>query len=80
MEKPDWKFHCPRCKNEWRCGCESCKIRNQGKITAIFNGDIETCGYCGLTESIDWWAMEEFRQCKESGTWGWLMEQNENVR
>jgi hypothetical protein len=57
------KFHCPKCKQNLRCGCKAC-IKNNGKQDGqmIMKGDIESCPNCGFTLSCDQWMDIEYDQ------------------
>jgi hypothetical protein len=50
-------MNCPRCKQEYHCGCRSCAPDHKvnGVIHSIPEGDLDTCGHCGLTLHVDQW-------------------------
>lgn len=60
-------MYCPKCKNEYLCGCGSCAPRHAaaGKICSKPDGDYDTCGYCGLRMHCDAWLDECGRQYDE---------------
>jgi hypothetical protein len=61
-------MNCPKCNGEFHCGCGSCKERNtaKGLVVSVPDGDLETCGHCGLTMRSDEWLHVEMEQYKKS--------------
>lgn len=62
-------MNCPNCKNEYHCGCKSCRnnpYADKSLVRSMPEGDYDVCGHCGLKMHLDQWLDEEFKQYEAS--------------
>lgn len=53
-------FKCPACGHPQTCPCVSCQTREPTEKPWVNDGDLISCGACGLTKSGDWWLDQEY--------------------
>ncbi len=60
-------MNCPKCNQEIRCGCNSCRKRHGSlpNMTILNSDDSETCGLCGFSAHVDQWLDYEYEQINQ---------------